>query len=383
MQRLLWLWPSNVGVGHVRPGSETVSSQSDLQRAAAEGNFRGDAALLETLLKSLGDDAPSGPNLEYEPVFAALDMAAQQGEERQAGNEIIEAEPPNYGDVIGKAKAVLEQSHDIRAAVHLGVAELHVNGFMGLAEATTYMRGCLEGFWDTCHPQLDADDDNDPTMRVNAVLGLSDAAMMKGIRLAPMTQSQAFGRVNLRDIEIANGEATASGSEDRVLDSASIAAAFKDTKEDVLQGIFSAARTVRDDLSAIDAAFDAQIPGQGPDLSGARKMMHRVVTRLAAETGGSAEAAAESSDDEAPAGTPSEAAPVSAPAGTISSPRDVTAALEKILAYYESHEPSSPLPVILKRAKRLVGADFMTIIMDIAPGGIDTVKMVGGLVDDD
>lgn len=348
------------------------------------GSRSGDTALLESVLKSLGDEAPSGPNLEYESVFAALELAAQPGEERQAGNEILEAEPPNYVDVLEKAKAVLAESHDLRAAVYLAAAGLHVSGFRGLAEATTYIRACLETFWDTCHPQLDADDDDDPTMRVNAVLGLSDAAMVKAVRLAPMTQSNAFGRVSLRDIDIANGDATASAGADRVLDSASIAAAFKDTKEDVLQAIFESARTALDDLKAIDAAFDNHIPAQGPDLSPIQKVLQRIVSRLAQETGGSAvaeEPVAQGETPQSPSATVS-AAPAAAP-GTISGPRDVEAALERILAYYDSYEPSSPLPLILKRAKRLVGADFMTIMKDIAPGGIDNVRLVGGLSDEE
>lgn len=336
---------------------------------------------MESLLQSMGDDAPSGPNLEYEPVFAALELAAQQGEERQAGNEILEAEPPNYVDVIEKATAVMAESHDLRAGVYLAIAQLNVTGFPGLAAATTYIKGCLERFWDSCHPQLDADDDDDPTMRVNAVLGLSSADMVRAVRLAPMTQSNAFGRVCLRDIEIANGEATATGGAERVLDSASIAAAFKDTKDDVLTAIFEAARTALDDLKAIDAAFDSHIPAQGPDLSAVQKVMQRIVARLAKETGGSVEAAEDVA--EAPVAAQTAAPAAAAPPGTISTPRDVEAALDRIVAYYATYEPSSPLPLLLNRAKRLVGADFMTIVKDIAPGGVESVMLVGGLEDEE
>jgi type VI secretion system protein ImpA len=37
---------------------------------------------------------------------------------------------------------------------------------------------------------------------------------------------------------------------------------------------------------------------------------------------------------------------------------------------------------VLQRAKRLVGADFMTIINDLAPLGADNVKVVGGIADE-
>lgn len=337
---------------------------------------------MDLLLKSINDDAPSGANLEYEPDFAALGLAAQHGEERQAGDEIIPAEPPDYALVKQKAGVVLEQSHDLRAAVHLAAAELNLNGFPGFSQVTTYVRGCLDEYWDTCHPQLDADDDDDPTMRVNAVLGLSDSTMTRFVRMAPLTQSNAFGKVSLRDIDVANGDATAIEGQDKELDKTAISAAFKDTSDEILQANFEAARDALDDINAIDAIFNEKIPGQGPDLSAVQKMLQRAVKRLAEETGESADANAAAEEEDAAGGQADVAAPAQK-SSAITSPRDVEAALDRIMAYYESYEPSSPLPVILNRAKRLVGADFVTIIKDLAPDGIDNVNRVGGLSDQD
>ncbi|WP_237061443.1 type VI secretion system protein TssA [Loktanella sp. M215] len=335
--------------------------------------------------ESLDDAAPSGPNVEYEPIFVALEMAAQGGEERQAGDTIIEAEPPDYDDVSTKALAVLEQSHDLRAAAHLALAQIHVNGLPGLADVIGYVRQCLEDFWDTCHPQLDADDDNDPTMRVNAVLALSGAAMQRAIRLAPLTRSAAFGMASLRDLEIVNGDIRPAEGED-AFDGASLSAAFRDTKPEVLQDILCGARGALDDLKSIDAVFDVLTPGQGPDLAPAQKLLQRAVGRLLQETGGAEHTAkSEAAPDVAPVigGVSAPVSAPAAPAGAISSSADVSVALDRILAYYARFEPSSPLPLLLDRAKRLVGADFVTIMKDIAPGGMESVKIVGGLPEDE
>ncbi|MDZ4136484.1 MAG: type VI secretion system protein TssA, partial [Paracoccaceae bacterium] len=69
--------------------------------------------------------------------------------------------------------------------------------------------------------------------------------------------------------------------------------------------------------------------------------------------------------------------------GAINTQNDVRNAIDRIISYYARQEPSSPLPILLERAKRLVGADFMTIIRDMAPDGRDNVKLIGGLGDDD
>lgn len=337
---------------------------------------------LERLLESFGDDAPSGENIEYEAVFTAMEMAAQPGEERQIGDSVIEAEEPNYRDISEKALAVLEESHDLRAAVILANSELRVNGLEGFAKVTGYIRGCLEQYWDSCHPQLDEDDDDDPTMRVNAVLGLADdATVVKGIRNTGLTQSNAFGRVSLRDIAVAAGEVPPAKDATNVLDAAGISAAFQDTDDEVLKDIFENAQLAFENVKAIDAVFDAQTPGQGPDLGPLIKTLYSAVNRLTEETGGETAADAESGLED---GAPIQAgAAPSAPAGTISSQRDVEMTIDRILAYYAAHEPSSPLPILLERAKRLVGADFMTIMKDIAPGGVDEVIVVGGITEDD
>ena len=170
---------------------------------------------MSDMLKSHGEDAPSGENLEYDPDFIAMELAAQPEEERQAGSEIVEGSDPDYKDLANKARVILERSHDIRAAVYLADSELRLNGLSGFAEITTYIRGCLEQYWDTCHPQLDEEDDNDPMMRINVVSGLAGrTTILRGLRsAAPLTNSRVMGRITLRDFDILNGDVEPSEDE--------------------------------------------------------------------------------------------------------------------------------------------------------------------------
>ena len=336
---------------------------------------------MQELLVPLSEEAPSGENLEYESVFQEMERAAQPGEEKQAGEEIIPAEPPNAREVIEKATAVLQQSHDLRAAVHLASAQMRIDGFEGLAKATTYILACLTDYWDTCHPQLDADDDNDPTMRVNAIVGLTDStAMLKELRLAPMTYSSNFGEIGLRGIAIASGEEDAMEGEAE-LDLPSVAAAFKDTHPEVLADVHKSAMQALDDVVAINAVFDEKIPGQGPDLTSLIKILKQAVKRLTEEVGGDVDEEAQADSAEAEQSNDGAAASSGAGVpGKIGSPKDVEKALERIIDYYEKNEPSSPIPVILKRAHKLVNADFLTIVQEMAPQGVDNVNLIGGIV---
>lgn len=334
------------------------------------------------MLKSYGEDAPSGENLEYDPDFIAMELAAQPEEERQAGSEIVEGSDPDYKDLASKARVILERSHDIRAAVYLADSELRLKGLTGFAEITTYIRGCLEEYWDTCHPQLDEEDDNDPMMRINAVTGLAGrTTILRGLRTAAyLTNSRVMGRVTLRDFEILNGDVTPSDDE-TPKSSSEIEAAFTDTADEEIEAFYNAAKTALDDVNAIDAVFLAKTPGYGPSLEELQKLLNKII-KLLSKYVKSADSIPDAVDEPADTGgAPRPAARGGGVPGSIESRSDVTAALDRIMDYYSRHEPSSPLPILLKRAKRLVGAEFMEIINDLAPEGAANVRLIGGVAD--
>lgn len=56
--------------------------------------------------------------------------------------------------------------------------------------------------------------------------------------------------------------------------------------------------------------------------------------------------------------------------GRVDSREDVMRALDAISDYYQRREPSSPIPVALRRVRGWIGLDFMAIIKDIAPNSV-------------
>jgi type VI secretion system protein ImpA len=345
---------------------------------------------LDALLAARDGDEPSGENLEYDFDFMQLQIAAQPGEEKQAGSEILAAEDPDFKDVEARALAILERSHDLRAAVILAGAVLHTRGLKGFAEAVAYVKGCLEQHWDTCHPQLDADDDNDPTMRINAVKGLAGATtVLSGLRRTALTQSRNFGRLTLRDLLIASGEIEPADGQEAV-DQTTVTAAFADTGEEANAETLAAIRAAMADVKAIEGIFSDKTPGYGPDLDELRRMLGQLARFVGDHVSGAPPAEEDAEEDSGSSGGGGSAAS-GAPRrgggggmpGSIETAQDARNALDKVIGYFSRYEPSSPVPIILERAKRLVGADFITIMKDMAPDGLDSVKMIGGIKDDD
>ena len=147
-----------------------------------------------------------------------------------------------------------------------------------------------------------------------------------------------------------------------------------------------AAKTITDNLKAISKVFDEKTPGQGPELDPVIRLAGQIAKTIA-KYSGDEDAAADLGGGAAEAGdAPSAPAMGSGggggqPVGSIRSTADVANALDRIIDYYQRNEPSSPIPLLLRRAKRLVNADFLTIVQDLAPGGIDNVHLVGGIDD--
>ncbi|MCW1917908.1 type VI secretion system protein TssA [Rhodobacter sp. KR11] len=337
---------------------------------------------LDALLADREGEAPSGENLEYDFDFMELQRLASPGEEKQMGSTIVAGEEPDFKAVEAAALGILGRAHDIRAAVILGEARLNTKGLTGFADVTTYIRRVLEERWETCHPELDADDDNDPTMRINAIRDLTNATRtLKYARRVPLANSRTFGRASILQIQQAYGEVPMGEDQEAEFNRSTIGAAFQDTAPEVLTATLEAARTVVADLKAIDRkVMDA---GGGLDLSDLQKLAAAMVRHVQEFAAGDAPEAVEEDEDEADAPVATARPVRGGGSGSVESAADAKAALDRVIDYFKRHEPSSPVPIILERAKRLVGADFLTIVRDMAPEGMEMVRTVGGLKDED
>ena len=109
------------------------------------------------LLEIVSDESPAGENLEYDPDFGALELAAQRKPEQRMGDEVIAAVEPDWEEVRNLAVALFSRTKDLRAAVYLTNAVIHLDGFSGLAEGLRLTNGLIEDYWGGLFPELDED----------------------------------------------------------------------------------------------------------------------------------------------------------------------------------------------------------------------------------
>ncbi|MBM4032199.1 MAG: type VI secretion system protein TssA [Planctomycetes bacterium] len=337
------------------------------------------------LLAELSPDAPCGPDLTYDPAYLELERLAQGTPERQVGDAIIPAEEPNWRDVANAAAELLTRTRDLRIVMHATLAALQVEGLPGLRDGLALLRGVAERYWDHVYPQPDPEEP-DPLERVNIIASLVDSqTFLRRLRETPLCRSVQLGRFSLRDIRVARGELAAKPSPDHpAADSGQIEAAFKDTPIEELQAEAQAVADGLADVRALDAFLTEKLgAGLARDLTPFRAMLEQVARELQenlAKRGyGAPPAPGEGAPGQAQTrGT--EAPPTGQPlSGDIRSPQDVIAALDKVCRYYELNEPSSPVPLLLRRAQRLVSKSFVEIIRDLTPEAVRAIETLGGL----
>ena len=332
------------------------------------------------LLQEVSSETPCGANLEYDPAFLELEKEATARPEQRSGESVVPGHEPNWPEVQDRAVDLMRRTKDLRVAVQLTRSLLRTHGAAGLRDGLTLIAGMLERYWDTVYPQLDPDDGNDPTFRLNALANLADwDSMVRGLREMPLVSSRVLGEFSLRDIEVANGTTPRPADGEATLpEMGTIETAFNEADAAELQATADGIRGALESLTSIQSAVGSKVGSTASlDLSRLATTLKNTDRFLAEQL------SRRIGDSGATAGAGAAAGPGAGRAagisGEVASRDDVIRLLDKACDYFKRHEPSSPVPLLLQRAKRLVKKDFLEIMKDMAPGGLSEVMSIGGV----
>jgi type VI secretion system protein ImpA len=206
-------------------------------------------------------------------------------------------------------------------------------------------------------------------------------AVVDGLRRVPIVSNRQHGRFSLRDLDVAAGQIAAGQSEEKP-DEAQISAAFGATPIEELQALSESVSRALSALASIDATMRNHAgveaaPTMDPLSTQFKKMDAVLRFQLAAHPNGNAGAAS--------AGEPGADGDGTGPTvavGAIKSRQDAIRALEAAAEFFRRNEPSSPVPLFIDRAKRLVSKDFLEVLADVAPDALPQARSAGGLKDE-
>ena len=330
---------------------------------------------VEPLLTPLAGESPTGKDALSTGLLGELESLIQGKPETQ----FAPAEEPNWRTVATRCLEVAATTRDLRVASILVAVHLRTGGLPALRDGLQLMRGYLEKFWESVHPRLDPSDNNDPSERINACNNLAapqgtDGDLLRVVetlRRTPLVESPKSGRYNLLAWLAAKGLAAWPESAGPVPALALVEGTRDDTNPEKVAADAKAAEESLAELERISALFAQHAgPTSTPTFDPLRNDLKQIVAWI-----GKKPPAAEEESADGESGGEKGGRRIG---GEVRSRDDVVKALDAIIAYYQAHEPSSPIPFLLYRVKRIVPLNFMDLIRDLNPDAVEKLLILTG-----
>jgi type VI secretion system protein ImpA len=319
---------------------------------------------LARLVQPITPEAPCGENLENSPLLSSLDSLRVFGQDAPPDKR---ATPPNWSEIREKAIEGLEKSKDLQLLAYLGTALLRTDGLPAFVDTLKIASEWLTTYWPQTYPLVD----DDGVLRRNVLNCFADQmAIIDSLRRVPLVNNRQYGRFALRDIEIAAGQIRGTEGEARP-DQGHINAAFAAMPLDELTALQQSVAEGLVAVKKVDAKMSeagAGKPAGFESLSAQFAKVDRVLrAQLAARPDGRSGVTADG-----------EAGATVVNSGVVTSRQEAIRALEAVADFFRQTEPSSPIPMLLERAKRLVNKSFLEVLADIAPDALGQAKSAGG-----
>ncbi|MEJ0035914.1 MAG: type VI secretion system ImpA family N-terminal domain-containing protein [Gammaproteobacteria bacterium] len=321
------------------------------------------------LLESLSAENPCGEDLEDTQLLASFDAY------RVFGQSAPLSEETDWREIRDRSLEALRKSKDLRLLTHLAGSVVRTEGFGALAETLSVGARWFEMWGGELFPRVD----EDAILRRNALNGFADRmAVVDGARRAPILKHAQLGAVSIRDIEMATGQLAPTEGETASMDNAQLGALLSASADDDLKALSTQLNQAVESLKSMEAAMRDQGGAQAaPEFDSLCVPLARTLKliddHLATRSPAASEAAGETGGNAAAGGAVA--------VGAIRNRQDATRALDAVAAFFRTNEPSSPIPLLLERAKRLVAKDFLEVLAELAPEALGPAKAASGVRD--
>jgi type VI secretion system protein ImpA len=331
----------------------------------------------------VSDEAPCGPNLEDDARYRGLSRQLDEIIERDAqaiadapddaAKEAMREAPVNAStaaEAAGAAAALLAESRDLwvaAAGYQCAVLAGDPASAASFAEAAAVM---CETHWPELWPALQAADPAPAFVRLNAMNEIgSFGRSVKFLDRLPIAPLRAAVRLTWRSI-LSKVPDKATGAQILAGVPAGLAEAIARSDLAAWTALRDQFETIRSSARRIAEAFAAN-GAEAPSFERLDGTLGRILSLV--------EAIIVSKNPGEPAsGAMLAAGPAAsaAPPGPAAGREQALAMIEGARAWFAAAEPSSPVPLLLERAKRLAGMNFAQLVQNLAPGGVDEMSRI-------
>ena len=321
---------------------------------------------LQQLLSPVPGSFVCGTDLEddavaaTDPAIIAQQAALFQLDALYSEARRADAEDASWLAVMNSAAEFLQINKHLRVAVYLCDAAMRRQKLRGLALGLSAVHGICEAFWNEFHPL--ASTAGGRQARVNILSGIGGNHFLAALRNMPIVDG-AGATLKSFEATLAPGTAADDAAAGKFARS-ELASYPKEQLDEALQLAGQALEHARWIVAKVDAEYSPDDAVDcGEFLSGVDgklvKQLETIRQILSHATGSPVEvSAATGAAAVAPAWEVAAVVP-----GAFTKDR-IRPMLDQIIGYYQEHEPSSPVPLLLLRAKRLMDLGFIDLLND-------------------
>lgn len=321
------------------------------------------------LLEAISADSPCGEDLEDTQLLASFDAYRLFGQTAPLSDET------DWREIRDRSLEALQKSKDFRLLTHLASAVVRTDGFAELVQTLVVATGWLKSWDEAVFPRVD----EDSILRRNALNGFSDRmAVVDGVRRAPILSHAQLGSISIRNVEIATGQLAPAAGETGVMDLGQLNALLSASDVSELQLLAGQLNEAVQSLKSIEAAMRSRGGSEAaPEFESLSVPLERTLSLLNEHL-----ATRSPTASAAVIGQAASSAPAAGVVGdVIRNRQDATRALDAIAEFFRAQEPSSPIPLLLERAKRLVAKNFLEVLEELAPEALTAAKAASGVRD--
>lgn len=313
---------------------------------------------LSSWLGNISEDSPCGNNLEYDyqEFKAKVDTTTESSEWKKLEKE---------------AHSFIEKTKDIRLYVAYSKILIHTekNPLKGVAKGLTLISQCIKQHWDCLYPEVDKDDPEDAHIdRINALANMGEYKYL----VLPLRNKVSILSIDLGSYTLSDLIALKQG--DVVEGKQSLDGLMPDeekTYDELIQWFMLSLELAND----IKTTF---VEKSGEPFSDFDKYLLPMLQEGCELKGDTVEGEGGDSAPVADSAVNSTQAVTQQLSGAINNRNDITKAIDLICEYYDNNEPSSPIPLMLKRARKMVSMDYREIYAEFSLGRDDDLDKVFG-----
>jgi type VI secretion system protein ImpA len=308
---------------------------------------------IEPLIEPVSPELPCGPDPEDYESDKELYEAFSQLKARLDGemkNGV--KQPPRWPEVQKEALQLAARTKHLHLAVVLADCGLSLDGFSGFNDGLSLIRNWCENFWTHLYPL---------EVRHTLVDSLSYPRFLTKPRRITLAKGPG-GTFSFEDYEKALEDERSDDSQ-AANQARLVLGTFQTTPRDQHAANLGVIEQALENVRAIEGIFEDRLPDEPANLMDLRDMLNRMAEAIRPMTTEPSRETTEATDI---VGAASNGGGRQTFGGSINNRQQACEQLESIARYFEKNEPSSPLPYLLRRARRCIGMSFMDLVDELA-----------------